>query len=337
MLPKHTIRLRLKQISEAAQHLLSVINDILDISKIEAGKVVLELAEFHVHTVFERVNNLLADKAGEKGLALDCRIAPELSLCLRGDTLRLGQILVNFASNAVKFTEHGGITLSAVLLQREAERVQVRFAVSDTGIGINMADQERLFAAFEQADVSTTRRYGGTGLGLAISRRLVDLMGGEIGVCGQLGKGSSFWFSLWLDIIQTDCPDCVSSNEQPAAPSESSRTAVAAQIRWRAGTGRRRQPDQSGNRLQRSRGHRLHSRMCQQRTHCDRNGRAKSLRPDPDGHADAGNGWHRRYPHPAPNARAGQRPDSCADRQRLRPGPRTLPGGRHGRLCQQTP
>jgi PAS domain S-box-containing protein len=212
---------RLKQISEAAQHLLSVINDILDISKIEAGKVVLELAEFHVHTVFERVNNLLADKAGEKGLALDCRIAPELSLCLRGDTLRLGQILVNFASNAVKFTEHGGITLSAVLLQREAERVQVRFAVSDTGIGINMADQERLFAAFEQADVSTTRRYGGTGLGLAISRRLVDLMGGEIGVCGQLGKGSSFWFSLWLDIIQTDCPDCVSSNEQPAAPSES--------------------------------------------------------------------------------------------------------------------
>ena len=212
---------RLKQISEAAQHLLSVINDILDISKIEAGKVVLELGEFHVHTVFDRVNNLLADKAGEKGLALDCRIAPELSLCLRGDALRLGQILVNFASNAVKFTEHGGVTLSAVLLQREAERVQVRFAVSDTGIGINMADQERLFAAFEQADVSTTRRYGGTGLGLAISRRLVDLMGGEIGVCGQLGKGSSFWFSLWLDIIQTDCPDCVSSNEQPAAPSES--------------------------------------------------------------------------------------------------------------------
>jgi PAS domain S-box-containing protein len=158
---------RLKQISEAAQHLLSVINDILDISKIEAGKVVLELGEFHVHTVFDRVNNLLADKAGEKGLALDCRIAPELSLCLRGDALRLGQILVNFASNAVKFTEHGGITLSAVLLQRKAERLQVRFAVSDTGIGINMADQERLFAAFEQADVSTTGRYGGTGLGLA--------------------------------------------------------------------------------------------------------------------------------------------------------------------------
>lgn len=212
---------RLKQISGAAQHLLSVINDILDISKIEAGKVVLELSEFHVNTVFERVSSLIADKAEDKGLALDCRIAPELAVCLRGDSLRLGQILVNFASNAVKFTEVGGVTLSATLLQRKPDRLQVRFAVSDTGIGINMADQERLFAAFEQADVSTTRRYGGTGLGLAISRRLVELMGGEIGVCGQPGKGSTFWFSLWLEIIQADCPDCTTNNEPPSATSES--------------------------------------------------------------------------------------------------------------------
>jgi len=204
---------RLKQVASAAQHLLSVINDILDLSKIEAGKIALELGEFRVHTVFERVSNLIVEKAGEKGLALSSDIAPELSLCLRGDALRLGQILLNFASNAVKFTAQGHISLHASLLEINAARALVRFAVSDTGTGIASADHERLFAAFEQADVSTTRRYGGTGLGLAISRRLVELMGGQIGVNSKPGAGSTFWFTVWFDVLASDCADCTSSVE----------------------------------------------------------------------------------------------------------------------------
>jgi len=194
-------RASLKKIGDAAQHLLSVINDILDISKIEAGKVILEPGDFRIDTVFERAITLVAGKAEEKGLQVRHSIAPQLLGEVRGDAMRLGQIMLNILGNAVKFTDNGQIKLSAGLQKREGERLLVRFSISDSGIGIDPAAQQRLFSPFEQADASTTRRYGGSGLGLAISRRLVEMMGGEIGLDSQPGQGSTFWFTAWFDAV----------------------------------------------------------------------------------------------------------------------------------------
>ena len=189
---------RLGKVADAAQHLLAIINDILDISKIEAGKLTLEEADFPLDNVFASVCNLLDDKAQLKHLNLSCNIAPNLPAVLRGDPLRIEQILLNFLSNAVKFTDRGSIVLSARLLHQDENGLLVRFAVRDTGIGLSSEAQSRLFTPFEQADTSTTRRYGGTGLGLAISRRLAEAMQGEIGVDSRLGQGSTFWFTALL-------------------------------------------------------------------------------------------------------------------------------------------
>ena len=188
-------RERLTKINGAAQHLLSLINDILDLSKIEADKLQLTLAPFQIDQVFDAVLSMLGERVRRQNLQIKAVIAPELAGVLEGDALRLKQILLNFVGNAVKFTEHGGITLRATLAESHGEYVLARFEVIDTGIGIAPSSTSRLFSAFEQADSSTTRRYGGTGLGLAISKRLAVMMGGEVGVESQPGQGSTFWFS----------------------------------------------------------------------------------------------------------------------------------------------
>ena len=188
-------RERLTKINSAAQHLLSLINDILDISKIEADKLQLSLAPFQIDQVFDAVLSMLGERVRRQGLQIEATVVPDLSGVFEGDALRLKQILLNFVGNAVKFTERGSITLHATLVELQGEYVLARFEVVDTGIGIESASLPRLFSAFEQADSSTTRRYGGTGLGLAISKRLAAMMGGEVGVDSRPGQGSTFWFS----------------------------------------------------------------------------------------------------------------------------------------------
>ncbi|MBI4756825.1 MAG: PAS domain S-box protein [Betaproteobacteria bacterium] len=189
---------QLRKVSEAANHLLQIINDILDISKIEAGRLSLEHTDFELARTLETVVELVREDARAKGLDIRTDIDPALAGTLRGDPLRLGQILLNFTGNAVKFTERGGITLRAQRVEDQGADVLVRFEVVDTGIGITQEQKARLFNAFEQADGSTTRKYGGTGLGLAISRRLAQLMGGEVGVQSHPGDGSTFWFTARL-------------------------------------------------------------------------------------------------------------------------------------------
>jgi len=189
---------RLDKVTLAAKHLLGIINDILDFSKIEANKLSIEYADFEFDQVFRNLNNLIGGTAEEKKLEIVIRIDPEIPKHLCGDGMRVSQILANFASNAVKFTESGSIVLRARQVAHDEDGVRVRFEVSDTGIGLSEDQQERLFQAFEQADSSTTRKFGGTGLGLVISRRLAELMGGEVGVRSTLGLGSTFWCELPL-------------------------------------------------------------------------------------------------------------------------------------------
>ncbi|HEX7436311.1 MAG TPA: PAS domain-containing protein, partial [Caldimonas sp.] len=190
-------RQRLGKVTDAAHHLLAVINDILDLSKIEAGKLKLEVADFAVDTMLTRVCTLVADAARAKGLELviDTDGLPHR---LNGDVTRLSQSLLNLLSNAVKFTEKGSVALRCDPVERRADSILVRFAVRDTGIGIAADKLGALFSAFEQADSSTTRRFGGTGLGLSITRHLAGLMGGEVGVESEPGVGSTFWFTARL-------------------------------------------------------------------------------------------------------------------------------------------
>jgi PAS domain S-box-containing protein len=189
-------REQLSKIGTAAQHLLGIINDILDFSKIEAGKLVLDICDFDLDQVFKSLNDLICDRAAEKGLEVIDRIDPALPLVLRGDPMRLEQILINFASNAVKFTDVGHIVFRARLVEKNTSGIVARFEISDTGIGMNKEQCGRLFQAFEQADSSTSRRFGGTGLGLAICKRLIDMMDGIVGVKSELGRGSTFWMEL---------------------------------------------------------------------------------------------------------------------------------------------
>jgi signal transduction histidine kinase/CheY-like chemotaxis protein/HPt (histidine-containing phosphotransfer) domain-containing protein len=189
---------KLDKVAQAAQHLMGIINDILDFSKIESGKLTIESADFELDRVFTNLNGLIADRAAEKGLEVVNRIDPAIPALVRGDLLRQGQVLINFATNAVKFTDQGSVVISAHLVKQDATKLRVRFEVSDTGIGMNEEQCARLFLAFEQADASTTRKVGGTGLGLAINKRLVELMGGELGVTSAMDVGSTFWFELPL-------------------------------------------------------------------------------------------------------------------------------------------
>ncbi|MBI2275885.1 MAG: response regulator [Dechloromonas sp.] len=188
---------KLHKVSGAAQHLLQLINDILDLSKIEAGKIVLDSQAFHPADIVHAVAGVIRDQAVGKGLELLVDTA-ELPALAQGDATRLRQVLLNFAGNALKFTAHGSITLSGKLEAMDGDAMICRFAVADTGIGIQAADLPRLFNPFEQLDASTTRRFGGTGLGLAIAHHLAELMGGKVGVSSTPGAGSTFWISARL-------------------------------------------------------------------------------------------------------------------------------------------
>jgi two-component system sensor histidine kinase/response regulator len=188
------------KVQTAGQHLLGVINDILDFSKVEAGKLDLEHTDFELQKLLDNTGNLISEKSHAKGLELVFEVAPDVPRHLVGDSLRLGQILLNYANNAVKFTEKGQIVISVRGSERTDKDVLLHFRVQDTGIGLTGEQVSRLFQSFSQGDASTTRKFGGTGLGLAISKRLAELMGGQVGVESQHGKGSSFWFSARLGI-----------------------------------------------------------------------------------------------------------------------------------------
>jgi signal transduction histidine kinase/CheY-like chemotaxis protein len=187
-----------RKIQLSGQHLLGIINDILDFSKIEAGKLKVESVDFNLEKVLENVSNLISEKASAKNLELIFDIDSAVFVHSKGDPLRLGQILINFCNNAVKFTEHGEIIVRARVQEEDEKGQLVRFSVCDTGIGLTEEQMWRLFQAFEQADASTTRQHGGTGLGLAISKKLAQLMGGDVGVHSEMGKGSTFWFTAYL-------------------------------------------------------------------------------------------------------------------------------------------
>ncbi|MBK1695467.1 hypothetical protein CKO09_12070 [Chromatium weissei] len=210
---------RLDKIAVAAQHLLLIINDILDLSKIEAERLELEQTDFALADILEHTRSLIADQAQLKGLTVTAD-AGDVPNWLHGDPTRLRQSLLNFASNAVKFTTSGGVHLRCYLLENTSanEKICVRFEVSDTGIGIAPEELPRLFTPFGQADVSTTRKHGGTGLGLAITQRLARLMGGDAGVETALGYGSTFWFTAMLERGKTAATP--TSITMPQLPSE---------------------------------------------------------------------------------------------------------------------
>jgi signal transduction histidine kinase/DNA-binding response OmpR family regulator/HPt (histidine-containing phosphotransfer) domain-containing protein len=188
----------IRKVHGSSRHLLGIINDILDFSKIEAGKLTIENADFELEKVLDNLADLIGDKASAKGLELVVNVDRDVPSHLRGDSLRLGQILINYSNNAVKFTEKGEINISISLKEQNEHEVLLHCAVRDTGIGLTPEQMGHLFQSFSQADTSTTRKFGGTGLGLVIAKKLAELMGGEVGVNSEAGKGSTFWFTARL-------------------------------------------------------------------------------------------------------------------------------------------
>ena len=202
----------------SGQSLLTIINDILDFSKMEAGMLRLDIVELNVQRVLDRVLAIFAEPAANKGLKLKQHVDAGLPPVLRGDPGRLHQVLTNLVANALKFTEHGEVHVSASLERASDTDAMVRFTVHDSGAGISIEAQQRLFQPFMQADSSTTRKYGGSGLGLAISRQLAELMDGEMGVESKLGKGSSFWFTARLEISTAAVKVLPETPMQPLVP-----------------------------------------------------------------------------------------------------------------------
>src|SRR5688572_16201130 len=182
-------------VQRSGKNLLGIINDLLDFSKIEAGKLELEQVDLDLRRTIEDIVDLLAERAHAKGLELACSIPPHLSTQVRGDPLRLGQVLTNLVGNAIKFTDEGSVVIRVAGVEDAPDNVTMRFEVVDTGVGISPEAQSRIFDEFAQADGSTTRTHGGSGLGLAISKQLVEMMGGDIHVESALGAGSTFWFT----------------------------------------------------------------------------------------------------------------------------------------------
>jgi signal transduction histidine kinase len=190
----------------SATDLLTVLNDILDFSKIEAGRMEIEPRPFSMERVVRGVVNLMAPQAHSKGLALHVDWKTGVPPLAVGDEGRIRQVLLNLTGNAIKFTQSGQVTVEISMTEHADGRTQFHVEVRDTGIGIAEETQARLFNMFTQADSSITRRFGGTGLGLAISKKLVEMMGGEMGVYSRLGEGSTFWFTLWLPVISEPVP-----------------------------------------------------------------------------------------------------------------------------------
>jgi signal transduction histidine kinase len=203
----------LVRVQGSGRHLMRIIDDILDFSKVEAGRLEIEPSEFRMQELFDDVASQLGESSRAKGVAMSFAIAPDVPPQLVGDALRLEQILINFAGNAIKFTARGTIAVSVRLLSGTATGVTLHFEVQDTGIGLSDAQMGRLFQTFQQADGSTTRNFGGTGLGLAICRKLAGLMGGEVGVRSVAGTGSTFWLTLELGRCAPAMPQVV-----PVAP-----------------------------------------------------------------------------------------------------------------------
>lgn len=188
----------IQKIQNSSHHLLGIINDILDYSKIEAGKINVEKVDFQLENVLTNLSNLVIEKAIDKGLEIVFEVSPDVPNDLIGDPLRIGQILINYANNAIKFTREGEVKVSVQMVSEKRSGCLIKFAVHDTGIGLKEEQIGRLFQSFQQADSSTTRKYGGTGLGLAISKQLAVLMGGNAGVESVYGEGSTFWFIVKL-------------------------------------------------------------------------------------------------------------------------------------------
>jgi two-component system, sensor histidine kinase and response regulator len=188
----------IEKVLRAGRHLLGLINDVLDFSKIEAGKLSLEAVDFDLDQVLDNISELIAEKASDKGLELLFLVDEAVPRMLVGDPLRIGQILINYANNAIKFTERGEINIAIRVLEESPTDLVLHCSVRDTGIGLSEEETGRLFRAFQQADASTTRRFGGTGLGLAICKRLAELMGGDVGLTSLPGVGSTFWFTARL-------------------------------------------------------------------------------------------------------------------------------------------
>jgi signal transduction histidine kinase/ActR/RegA family two-component response regulator len=210
-------REQLAKIDRSANHLLNIINDILDLSKIETGKLQLEVADLDLDEVLGNVRSILSARLDDKqiGLVIDCE---PINFRLRGDQTRLSQALLNYASNAIKFSDGGTVTIRVRKRSETNHTVVLRFEVTDHGIGISPFDQQRLFNAFEQADSSTTRKYGGSGLGLAITKRLAQLMHGEVGLSSAPGKGSTFWFTAELEKAGAAMTEEIAGTERNESP-----------------------------------------------------------------------------------------------------------------------
>ena len=216
----------LEKIRFAGEHLLGIIDDILDISKIEAGKLEIERVNFSFDHVVQTLMTVVAPRAASKNLELLFEIDPQLPAVLVGDPLRLGQVLINYANNAIKFSEQGSITVKVRKVVADARHCLVRFEVCDHGIGLSQDEMSKLFQSFQQADTSTTREYGGTGLGLAICKQLAQLMGGDVGVDSRPGAGSTFWFTANLGISDQAAPAMLDSMAQTAAAMRASADAA---------------------------------------------------------------------------------------------------------------
>ncbi|MDX8385175.1 MAG: ATP-binding protein [Gallionella sp.] len=206
----------LKKIQLSGEHLMSILNDILDFSQIESGMLKIEMADLNLREVMDDAISLIENAVEKKGLNLSIELEPTIPVHLCGDSLRLSQILLNYINNAVKFTERGEITVRINEIESDKDCSLLRFSVQDTGIGIRAEDIDQLFKPFEQADTSTTRRYGGSGLGLAISKRLASLMGGKVGVESELGKGSTFWFTARLHKGKSECKNSLDTYSKEA-------------------------------------------------------------------------------------------------------------------------
>ena len=275
-----------EQVTHAGETLLTIINDILDVAKIEAGRMELDLTDFNLHDIVEQACSVASLQVRKRGLRLDVRLAPGVPRLVHGDSGRFRQVLMNLLSNAAKFTEQPAASPSPSAPPANRDHGAVQVEVADTGIGIDPAVLSRMFEPFTQADSSTTRVFGGTGLGLSITRELVDLMGGRIEGASQPGRGSRFWFELEFGVF----PVALDGAPEPATTRpELAAAGLRAQTRA-AGARGRGQPRQPDRRAAHARALRLPRRRRRRRPPGTRSAREHALRRRADGLPDAVDG-----------------------------------------------